>query len=51
MLAKTFSMIITLALFAMPAAGEPIRVAYSGVSSAGTPLWLAKDAEFLPGTD
>ena len=44
MFAKVFSMIITLALFASPVTAEPIRVAYSGVSAAGTPLWLAKDA-------
>ena len=44
MLAKTFSIILALALFASPVRAEPIRVAYSGVSAAGTPLWLAKDA-------
>lgn len=32
-----------MALFAAPASAEPIKIAYSGVSVAGTPLWLAKD--------
>ena len=41
---KTFSIILAVALFASPVTAEPIRVAYSGVSAAGTPLWLAKDA-------
>jgi ABC-type nitrate/sulfonate/bicarbonate transport system substrate-binding protein len=44
MFTKVFSMIIAVALFASPAWTEPIRVAYSGVASTGTPLWLAKDA-------
>ena len=44
MLARTFSIILVVALLASPATAEPIRVAYSGVSAAGTPLWLAKDA-------
>jgi NitT/TauT family transport system substrate-binding protein len=44
MLPKTFSIILAVALFASPVTAEPIRVAYSGVSAAGTPLWLAKDA-------
>jgi NitT/TauT family transport system substrate-binding protein len=44
MFAKVFFMILTLALFASSVTAEPIRVAYSGVSAAGTPLWLAKDA-------
>lgn len=44
MLAKTFSIILAVALFDSPVSSEPIKVAYSGVSAAGTPLWLAKDA-------
>src|SRR5918999_2971774 len=36
---------ITLAvvLCACTVRAEPIRIAYSGVSAAGTPLWLAKE--------
>jgi NitT/TauT family transport system substrate-binding protein len=41
--AKTFWMILGLALFASPVMAEPIKIAYSGVSAAGTPLWLAKE--------
>ncbi|HEX6438034.1 MAG TPA: ABC transporter substrate-binding protein [Candidatus Binatia bacterium] len=44
MLPKTFSIMMAVALFTSPVRAEPIKVAYSGVSSAGTPLWLAKDA-------
>ena len=44
MLPKTFSIMMAVALFASPVRAEPIKVAYSGVSAAGTPLWLAKDA-------
>jgi hypothetical protein len=40
MLAKTFSIIIAVVLFASRLRAEPMRVAYSGVSAAGTPLWL-----------
>ncbi|HEX2226694.1 MAG TPA: ABC transporter substrate-binding protein [Candidatus Binatia bacterium] len=43
MLAKARWIIIAIALFAAPAQSEQIKVAYSGVSAAGTPLWLAKD--------
>jgi NitT/TauT family transport system substrate-binding protein len=35
--------ILALAFSALPVRAEPIKVAYSGVSAAGTPLWLAKD--------
>jgi NitT/TauT family transport system substrate-binding protein len=41
---KTFWIILAGMLLASPArAAERIRVAYSGVSAAGTPLWLAKE--------
>jgi NitT/TauT family transport system substrate-binding protein len=43
MLEKTLLMILATALLAAPVTAEPIKVAYSGVSAAGTPLWLAKD--------
>ena len=43
MLAKSFWMILAVALWAVPVRAEPIKVAYSGVSAAGTPLWLAKE--------
>jgi NitT/TauT family transport system substrate-binding protein len=43
MLEKTLSTILLIALLAAPVTAEPIKVAYSGVSAAGTPLWLAKD--------
>lgn len=37
-------MIVAAALCAAaPVGAEPIRVAYSGISAAGTPLWLAKE--------
>jgi hypothetical protein len=42
MLAKKFSMIVAMALFAAPVRAEQIKVAYSCVSAAGTPLLLAK---------
>ncbi len=44
MLARTFSILLVVALFASTTAAEPIRVAYSGIAATGTPLWLAKDA-------
>jgi NitT/TauT family transport system substrate-binding protein len=43
MFARARLIIIAIALFAGPARAEQIKVAYSGVSAAGTPLWLAKD--------
>jgi NitT/TauT family transport system substrate-binding protein len=43
MSANTFSIILAVALFAAPVGAEQIRIAYSGVSAAGTPLWLAKE--------
>ena len=43
MSANLTSIMLSMALFAAPASAEPIKIAYSGVSVAGTPLWLAKD--------
>jgi len=40
---KRFWMILVMALVASSARAEPIKVAYSGVSAAGTPLRLAKE--------
>jgi NitT/TauT family transport system substrate-binding protein len=47
MFAKTFWLMLAMALFAVPLRAEPIKVAYSGVSAAGTPLWLAKEEGIL----
>lgn len=43
MLARSFWMILAIAICPAPVRAEPIRIAYSGVSAAGTPLWLAKE--------
>jgi NitT/TauT family transport system substrate-binding protein len=43
MVATRLSMIALLMLLAVPVRAEPIRIAYSGVSASGTPVWLAKD--------
>lgn len=43
MFAHTLRMFLVMAVFASVVRAEPIKVAYSGVSAAGTPLWLAKD--------
>ena len=43
MLANLLSIILAMAFFALPLSAEPIKIAYSGVSAAGTPLWLAKE--------
>ena len=43
MLAKAFWIVLAIALPALPVKAEQIRVAYSGVSVSGTPLWLAKE--------
>lgn len=43
MAVKIFLMILATALSAAAAQAEPIKIAYSGVSASGTPLWLAKD--------
>src|SRR4026207_522163 len=43
MLARLFGLILAVAFNAALVKAEPIKVAYSGVSAAGTPLWLAKE--------
>ena len=43
MLARSFWLILAVVLTAAPVKAEPIKIAYSGVSAAGTPLWLAKE--------
>ena len=44
MFSRSLWMIVAAALCAAaPVGAEPIRVAYSGISAAGTPLWLAKE--------
>jgi NitT/TauT family transport system substrate-binding protein len=43
MFAKKGWIILVTVLFASPVGAEPIKIAYSGVSAAGTPLWLAKE--------
>ena len=43
MVAAKFWILLALVLLAAPAGAEPIRIAYSGVSATGTPVWLAKD--------
>jgi len=43
MFAKTLWILLAMALFVMPVRAEQIKIAYSGVSASGTPLWLAKE--------
>ena len=43
MFAKTLWILLAMALFVVPVRAEQIKIAYSGVSASGTPLWLAKD--------
>jgi NitT/TauT family transport system substrate-binding protein len=43
MFAKKIWIILAIALFASPVRAEPIKIAYSGVSASGTPVWLAKE--------
>ncbi|HET9915796.1 MAG TPA: ABC transporter substrate-binding protein [Candidatus Binatia bacterium] len=43
MAAIGYSLIAVLLLCAAPLRAEPIRIAYSGVSASGTPVWLAKE--------
>jgi len=43
MSAKRCWLMLALVLMAAPARAELIRVAYSGISTAGTPLWLAQE--------
>lgn len=43
MAAKRSWWILSALLIALPAQAEPIRIAYSGVSASGSPVWLAKE--------
>lgn len=43
MLAKRSWLILTALLMALPARAEQVRIAYSGVSASGSPVWLAKE--------
>ncbi|MSP39142.1 MAG: hypothetical protein EXR70_11680 [Deltaproteobacteria bacterium] len=43
MVAKRFLLIVVLLLSAAPVRAETIRIAYSGVSASGLPVWLARD--------
>jgi NitT/TauT family transport system substrate-binding protein len=43
MFAKKVWLIVVLITSAAQANAEPIKIAYSGVSASGTPVWLAKD--------
>jgi ABC-type nitrate/sulfonate/bicarbonate transport system substrate-binding protein len=43
MVAERFWTILFVVLFAASARAEQIKIAYSGVSAAGTPLWLAEE--------
>jgi NitT/TauT family transport system substrate-binding protein len=43
MFVKTVWLILALTTFAARVTAEPIKIAYSGVSAAGTPVWLAKE--------
>ncbi|MGH7888099.1 MAG: ABC transporter substrate-binding protein, partial [Candidatus Binatia bacterium] len=43
MAATKLWILLALALLVAPASAEPIRIAYSGVSASGTPVWLAKE--------
>jgi NitT/TauT family transport system substrate-binding protein len=43
MFAKKVWLILAMTLFAVELKAEQIKIAYSGVSAAGTPVWLAKE--------
>jgi NitT/TauT family transport system substrate-binding protein len=43
MVARKLWFVLAVALLVSPASAEQIRIAYSGVSASGTPVWLAKD--------
>ena len=43
MLVRLFGLILAVAFNTALVKAEPIKIAYSGVSAAGTPLWLAKE--------
>ena len=42
MIARKLWIVLALALMVSPVGAEQIRIAYSGVSASGTPVWLAK---------
>ncbi len=43
MVAAKLWILLALVLLPAPAGAEPIKIAYSGVSASGTPVWLAKE--------
>ena len=43
MVATRLLLIAVVMLSVAPVRAEPIRIAYSGVSASGTPVWLAKE--------
>jgi len=43
MFAKFIGLILAALLFSAPVQAELVRIAYSGVSASGTPVWLAKE--------
>src|SRR5258707_14190560 len=43
MFAKTLWILLAMSLIVVPVRAEQIKIAYSGVSASGTPLWLAKE--------
>src|SRR5262245_47871352 len=43
MFIKSWWIILAVALLASSVSAEQIKIVYSGVSAAGTPLWLAKE--------
>ena len=43
MLATKLALIAVVMLSAIPVRAEPIRIAYSGVSASGTPVWVGKE--------
>lgn len=43
MVATRLLLIVVLMLWAAPLRAEPIRIAYSGVSASGLPVWVAKE--------
>jgi ABC-type nitrate/sulfonate/bicarbonate transport system substrate-binding protein len=47
MVATKLWLLFVVAWFVAPANAEPIRIAYSGVSASGTPVWLAKEEGIL----
>ena len=43
MVAIRLLLVAVLVALSAPVGAEPIRIAYSGVSASGTPVWLAKE--------